>query len=45
MFKLYQEIHSGKAGKVRIVKSISRDYPFPPLDYLRTSGKNGEIYQ
>ena len=36
---MYQEIRSGTLGRVRIIKSISRDFPFPPIEYLKTSGK------
>ncbi|KAL4216597.1 hypothetical protein ACF0H5_024320 [Mactra antiquata] len=37
-YSVYKKVRSGSIGPVRIVKSTSRDYPFPPIDYLRTSG-------
>ena len=39
IYKMYSQIHSGSLGNIRIIKSISRDWPFPPFDYLQVSGK------
>jgi myo-inositol 2-dehydrogenase/D-chiro-inositol 1-dehydrogenase len=33
-----QQLDQGAVGKVKIVKSCSRDNPLPPIEYLRTSG-------
>ena len=43
-YSLYKHVRSGDAGPVRIVKSTSRDFPFPPIDYLRTSGKHTKLF-
>ncbi|XP_045184669.2 inositol 2-dehydrogenase-like [Mercenaria mercenaria] len=37
-YSLYKQVRSGSTGPVRIVKATSRDFPYPPVDYLRTSG-------
>lgn len=37
-YSLYKQVRSGSNGPVRIIKSTSRDFPFPSVDYLRTSG-------
>ncbi|OWF40067.1 uncharacterized protein LOC110464263 [Mizuhopecten yessoensis] len=36
--KLYDRIHSGELGRVRLIKVTSRDLCLPPLSYLKTSG-------
>lgn len=33
-----EQIVSGSVGKIKVVKSCSRDNPLPPIEYLRTSG-------
>jgi myo-inositol 2-dehydrogenase/D-chiro-inositol 1-dehydrogenase len=33
-----QQLDEGAVGKIKIVKSCSRDNPLPPIEYLRTSG-------
>jgi len=33
-----EQIDSGSVGKIKVVKSCSRDNPLPPIEYLRTSG-------
>lgn len=35
---LKAQVDDGSVGKVKLVKSCSRDNPLPPLEYLRTSG-------
>ncbi|XP_060557757.1 myo-inositol 2-dehydrogenase-like [Ruditapes philippinarum] len=37
-YSLYKQVRSGSTGPVRIVKATSRDFPNPPVEYLRTSG-------
>jgi len=33
-----KQVDDGAIGKVKMIKSCSRDNPIPPLEYLRTSG-------
>ncbi|CAE7576025.1 iolG [Symbiodinium sp. CCMP2592] len=35
---LKQQLDAGAVGKMKLVKTCSRDNPLPPLEYLRTSG-------
>ncbi|XP_052785794.1 inositol 2-dehydrogenase-like [Mya arenaria] len=37
-FSIYQQIRTGSTGPVRIVKSTSRDFSHPPIEYVKTSG-------
>lgn len=33
-----KQVDGGAVGRVKVIKSCSRDNPLPPLEYLRTSG-------
>jgi len=35
---LKKQLDAGSIGKLKVVKSCSRDNPVPPIEYLRTSG-------
>lgn len=35
---LKRQLEAGTIGRLKVVKSCSRDNPMPPLEYLRTSG-------
>ena len=36
--RLKARVDAGEVGDVLSVKSIARDHPFPPIDYLKISG-------
>ena len=35
--RVYKQVREGKVGKVHMIKTTSRDYPPPPMEYLRQS--------
>lgn len=35
---MMKQIQDGRVGKIKVIKSCSRDNPIPPMEYLRTSG-------
>ena len=36
--RLFDAVRSGRIGDVHVIKTCSRDSPFPPLEYLAISG-------
>jgi len=34
-----KQIDDGAVGRIKVIKSCSRDNPIPPMEYLRTSGR------
>jgi len=36
--RLFDAVRAGKIGTVHVIKTCSRDSPFPPLEYLKISG-------
>mmetsp|Transcript_31497 Transcript_31497/g.80299 ORF Transcript_31497/g.80299 Transcript_31497/m.80299 type:complete len:356 (+) Transcript_31497:85-1152(+) len=36
--ELHRQINEGVVGRLKVIKSCSRDNPLPPMEYLRTSG-------
>ena len=41
LMKLKKRVDDGECGTILSVKSVARDHPLPPLDYLRISGEEG----
>jgi len=36
--RLFDAVKAGKVGPIHVIKTCSRDSPFPPLEYLKISG-------
>lgn len=34
---LVERVHQGELGKIHTVKTVARDSPLPPMDYIKTS--------